>query len=129
MTKGVLKILMLEDEPDDVGLINRALQRGNISFEARVVDCKTNFLQEIMRFPPDVILADHSLPETNSIEALIMCQAVGLNVPFFLVTGTVPDLFAKEFLKTGAAGYVLKSNLDELPPLILQALKDTEIGS
>ena len=124
MTPKVLRILMLEDGHDDVDLIKRALQKGDILFEARIVDSREAFLREMEKFSPDVILSDHSLPQFNSIEALRICQDEALKIPFILVTGSVSDQFADQLLKSGASGYVLKSNLEKLPNLILNALKN-----
>lgn len=120
----MFRILMLEDGQDDAGLILRALQRGGIVFDARVVDCRENFLQQIKDFSPDIILSDHSLPQFNSIEALQICRDGGFKIPFILVTGTVSDQFASQLLKMGASGYVLKSDLEKLPHFILDTIKN-----
>lgn len=125
MTRKTLRILMLEDGQDDVGLIKRALQKGDILFEARVVDSRAKFVQEIAEFSPDIILSDHSLPQFDSIEALRICQ--NLKIPFILATGSVSDQFADQLLQKGASGYLLKSNLEKLPILILNALKNPDL--
>jgi DNA-binding NtrC family response regulator len=127
MKNRSLKILMVEEEQDDVNLIKRALQKGGILFEARVVDGEEKFRAELREFRPDVILSDHSLPGFNSIEALKICQNEGLNTPFILVTGSVSEEFANISLKAGAAGYVFKSDLIKLPDVISRSLGETAI--
>lgn len=119
----VLKILMLEDLQDDVGLIERALRKEGMSFSSRRVDSEEDFTQSLQRFQPDVILSDHALPQFNSLEALKICRKYAVNVPFILVTGTVSEEFAVSCLKQGADDYVLKSNLVRLPSAIHNALK------
>ena len=123
MSQKVLKILMLEDGKDDVGLIERILKKANVLFETRVVDQEEDFRKEINEFHPDLILSDHSLPQFNSLEALKICRNLGLKTPFILVTGTVSDEFATKCLNAGAADYVLKSNLEKLPAAISSALE------
>jgi signal transduction histidine kinase len=118
-----LKILMLEDLQDDVGLIERALRKQGLSFESRRVDSREEFTDTLQTFKPDVILSDHALPQFNSLEALSIVQQTSLNVPFILVTGTVSEEFAVSCLKQGADDYVLKSNMVRLPSAILNALK------
>lgn len=122
-----LKILMLEDLEDDVGLVQRALAKGNLKFETKRVDTHDEFVDAIRNFKPEVILSDHSLPQFNSIEALKICRRVGLPVPFILVTGTVSEEFAVSCLKQGADDYVLKSNLTRLPSAIENALKQRDL--
>lgn len=118
-----LKILMLEDLQDDVGLIERTLSKQGLSFITRRVDTKEEFSEALASFNPDVILSDHALPQFNSLEALTICHDKGMNVPFILVTGTVSEEFAVSCLKQGADDYVLKSNLVRLPSAIQNALR------
>jgi signal transduction histidine kinase len=118
-----LKILMLEDLQDDVGLIERTLNKQGITFVSRRVDTRDEFIEALNNFDPDVILSDHALPQFNSLEALTICRKQHVDVPFILVTGTVSEEFAVSCLKQGADDYVLKSNLVRLPSAIQNALK------
>jgi signal transduction histidine kinase len=127
--KETLRILMLEDIPDDVGLIERTLVKQKLSFVGKRVDTKDEFIEELNAFKPDVILSDHVLPQFNSLEALSICQHANLNIPFILVTGTVSEEFAVNCLKQGADDYVLKSNLVRLPSAIQNALRQRLLES
>jgi len=118
-----LKILMLEDLEEDVGLIERTLNKQGILFTSRRVDTREEFVEALGSFDPDVILSDHALPQFNSLEALTICRKQHVDVPFILVTGTVSEEFAVNCLKQGADDYVLKSNLVRLPSAIQNALK------
>jgi signal transduction histidine kinase len=121
-----LKILMLEDLQDDVGLIERALRKEGMLFIGRRVDCQEEFSESLETFQPDVILSDHALPQFNSLEALKICRKQTVNVPFILVTGTVSEEFAVSCLKQGADDYVLKSNMVRLPSAIQNALRQRQ---
>lgn len=118
-----MKILMLEDLQDDVGLIERTLNKQGISFVSKRVDTREEFILSLDSFDPDVILSDHALPQFNSLEALTICRKHHSHVPFILVTGTVSEEFAVSCLKQGADDYVLKSNLVRLPSAIQNSLK------
>jgi signal transduction histidine kinase len=118
-----LKILMLEDLQDDVGLIERTLNKQGIPFIGKRVDSREEFTAALSAFKPNVILSDHALPQFNSLEALTICQNHAMNIPFILVTGTVSEEFAVNCLKQGADDYVLKSNMVRLPSAILNALR------
>lgn len=122
-----LKILILEDSPDDVLLIERELNRAGIIFTTRVVKTQVEFENEIETFDPDVILSDHSLPTFNSIDALKIVSAHNEKnhsfLPFILVTGTVSEEFAAHTIKAGASDFILKDRLKRLPSAILNALQ------
>ena len=122
-TDRLLKILMLEDLQDDVGLIERTLRKEGMSFSSKRVDSQEEFSLCLEHYQPDVILSDHALPQFNSLEALKICRKQAVNVPFILVTGTVSEEFAVSCLKQGADDYVLKSNMVRLPSAIQNALK------
>jgi signal transduction histidine kinase len=122
-----MKILMLEDYQEDVGLIEYALRKDGLVFESRRVDARDEFIEALSSFKPDVILSDHALPQFNSLEALRICQKADLDVPFILVTGTVSEEFAVSCLKQGADDYVLKSNLTRLPSAIHNSVRQKSI--
>jgi hypothetical protein len=119
----MLKILMLEDNPDDVLLIEHILRKENISFVNQCVDTRREYTEAIERFRPDVVLSDHGLPGFNSREAFKISVKQNPAAPFILVTGTVSDDYAISCLREGVDDYILKSNLSRLPTAILGALK------
>jgi signal transduction histidine kinase len=121
-----LKILMLEDLEEDIGLIERTLRKDGIPFISRYADTRDEYVKALQEFDPDVILSDHVLPQFNSVEALKICRS-NSNVPFILVTGTVSEEFAVSCLKQGADDYVLKSNLVRLPSAIVSALRQRTV--
>jgi PAS domain S-box-containing protein len=118
-----LKILQLEDSSSDAKLIQHSLKKEKINFISKVVSTKGEFENAVTSFVPDVILADHSLPNFNSLKALEICKKLNYINPFILVTGTVSEEFAVQCIKDGADDYVLKANLARLPSAIDNAIK------
>ncbi|HZY81788.1 MAG TPA: ATP-binding protein [Cyclobacteriaceae bacterium] len=125
----VLRILMLEDIAEEAGLIERVLKKAKLPFVSMRVDGPEEFVSALDAFTPDVVLSDHALPQFNSIEALKLCRARGLMIPFILVTGTVSEEFAVNCLKQGVDDYILKNNLSRLPAAILNSLNQREMES
>lgn len=122
-----MKILMLEDNLDDVGLIERILNKDKLSYVRQCVDTRDEFREAIVKFEPDVVLSDHGLPGFNSQEALKICLKERASIPFILVTGTVSDEYAVSCLRDGADDYILKSNLSRLPSAIRSAVKRRQV--
>jgi signal transduction histidine kinase len=119
----ILKILLVEDNKDDLELIERTLRKGNLRFTSQCVDTLQEFREALFRFKPDIVLSDHGMPEFNSFQALNECLQEHADVPFILVTGTVSDDYAISCLKSGVDDYILKSNLSRLPTAVRNAMK------
>jgi signal transduction histidine kinase len=122
-----LKILMLEDNPEDAFLIERVLRKDNMVFISERVDTREEFVESIDRFQPDVILSDHGLPRFNSRDALKISLKERAVAPFILVTGTMSDEIAISCLRDGADDYILKGNLSRLPSAIRRAMKQRRL--
>lgn len=122
-SQHALRILLLEDNPEDVLLVQKVLRHDNLKFITECVDTEPEFRAAIRSFQPDVVLSDHGLPGFNSIEALKICQQERSLAPFILVTGTMSDDYAVACLREGADDYILKSNLTRLPAAIRGAVK------
>jgi signal transduction histidine kinase len=123
MDEKTVKILMVEDNNDDLKLIEHALHKGKLHFVNECVETLAEFSEALYRFKPDIVLSDHGMPQFNSIEALQMCQQEHAATPFILVTGTVSDDYAIACLKYGVDDYILKSNLSRLPTAVQSAIK------
>lgn len=121
--KEELRILMLEDQEDDAGLIEHVLRKERLRFTRKRVDTRDEFVDALTSFNPDIIISDHALPQFNSIEALLVCQTMDIQIPFLLVTGSVSEEFAVNCLKRGVDDYILKTNLSRLPQAIQNSLQ------
>lgn len=118
-----IKILMIEDQEQDAFLVQRALRKSGINYEAMRVDDQPGMEKAIAEFKPDVILSDHALPRFNSIEALKIASQQVPRIPFILVTGAVSEEFAAQCIKLGADDYILKTNLIRLPASMKNAIE------
>jgi len=121
--KTKLKILHLEDTPADAELVERELKKGKIHFEKLLVNNKKAFEKALKEFAPDIILADHTLPSFDSMEAIKIIKQKALQIPFILVTSTVSDEYAVEIMKAGADDYILKDRLHRLPQAVHNAME------
>lgn len=122
-----IKILILEDIPEDAELMEIQLRRFGLSFISKRVETESEFLKALARFSPDVILADYLLPSFNAVYALSDKKSVAPDIPFIVVTGSVSEDIAVECMKAGAEDYILKTNLKRLGPAVVSALKTAEI--
>ena len=122
--KREIRILMVEDNPDDFELIKHALTKGGISFQPLRVDTKEDFSRELEHFRPDLILSDYQLPTFDGISALAVAVIEAPDVPFIFVSGAIGEQLAIETLKGGATDYVFKGHLNQLAPAVSRALEE-----
>ena len=107
----------------DVYLVNKVLERSGMLFDLVIATDKPEFLEAIGEHSFDAIIADHSLPQFTSIDALHILKDRGINVPFILVTGTVSEEFSVTAMKEGASDYILKDRLQRLPSAVVSAIE------
>ncbi|MBS1788630.1 MAG: sigma 54-interacting transcriptional regulator [Acidobacteria bacterium] len=121
-----LRILILEDVSAHAELMARELRKAEMVFSARRVATKAAYLAALHDSPPDLILADYSLPSFDGIAALSIAREHCPAVPFVFVSGAIGEELAIETLKQGATDYVLKQRLSALVPAVRRALRESE---
>jgi PAS domain S-box-containing protein len=123
-----LRLLVLEDNPGDVGLIRYELEEANLNFELKHVLTKMDFLKELEDFSPDLILADYTIPGFNGMEALALVKELASVIPLIFVTGTIDEVTAVECMKAGATDYILKDSLKRIVPAIKSAIEKRDLN-
>jgi len=117
---------MIEDQTHDATLAEHTLREGGFDFSFKRVDTEVDFLAELKRFRPSVILSDHGLPAFDGFSALTITQEKAPDVPFIFVTGSLGEEMAIKALKNGAADFVLKHRLSALPSAVHRALQQSQ---
>jgi PAS domain S-box-containing protein len=123
-----LRVLILEDDPQDAELMAAMLRQAGYSLTLQVTDSRAQFEQQLQHGEHDVILADYKLGGWNAMDALQVLREVGKDIPCVVVTGSLGDEAAVECIKQGAADYVLKDRLHRLPVAVEGALRDKAQG-
>jgi PAS domain S-box-containing protein len=114
-----LRVLLVEDNPDDAFLLERHLCRHGLSLEMIRVETAAEMARQLEQPElPDVILADYNLPSFSGPAALQLLHATGLDIPFIMFSGAVSEETAVNAMRSGAHDYVSKQNLARLIPAI-----------
>ncbi|MEX2598119.1 MAG: response regulator, partial [Dehalococcoidia bacterium] len=121
---GVLRVLLVEDSPDDAELIQREIRRGGYDLRCDVVETKTDFGHALEQEAWDVVLCDHNLPSFDSFQALQLLQGTHRPIPFIIVSGAIGEETAVAALKAGAADFVMKGGLRRLVPVIEREIRE-----
>ena len=124
--KTSLRILHLEDDPNDAALVQSTLKAGGIACSTTRVQTGADFMEALGRGDIDLVLSDYSLPAFDGISAMKLVQQEQPDLPVILVSGTLGEEQAVESLKSGATDYVLKEGLVRLVPAVRRAMQDVE---
>jgi PAS domain S-box-containing protein len=122
MIAAKLRILHLEDSPEDAELIQATLAAEGVEGGVTHVTNRKDFLEALEHGEFDLILADHGLPSFDGTVALQMTLEKRPEVPFIFVTGSMGEEKAIETFRQGATDYVLKDRLSRLVPAIRRAI-------
>ncbi|HEY7545574.1 MAG TPA: response regulator, partial [Blastocatellia bacterium] len=120
-----LKILLLDDSPNDAELVVAAVEEAGYLCHYDRVESREDFLARLGS-DYDLIISDYGLPSYDGIAALKTVRERNREIPFILVSGTVGEEVAIESLKAGATDYVMKNRLSRLGPVIGRALRERE---
>src|SRR5579863_10511914 len=124
VAKRPLRLLLVDDTRADAELMLSCLKRAGYVVSFDVVDLPEPFREKLQQWDYDLIVSDHNLRTWTGLDALEMLRLSGKSIPFILVTGTLGDEAAVEYIKRGAADYILKHRLNLLPLAVGHVLKE-----
>ncbi|GAB3870024.1 response regulator [Dactylosporangium cerinum] len=126
-----MRILLLEDNPDDAEMLVFELRRAGFAPVWQRVESGADFQAalEDPAGPPEVILADYSLPQFNALEALHMLRTGGYDIPAIVVSGAMSEESCVDALRHGAVDYLLKDRLSRLGSAVQHALSQQRLAA
>jgi len=122
-----LRLLIVEDSPDDVELLQRALRRGGLEISFAVVDSEALMSAALEREHWDVITSDLSMPGFSAPAALALAKRIRPHAAFVVVSGETNLEQAVSLIKQGADDYVQKRDLDRASAAIHAALRAAQM--
>jgi PAS domain S-box-containing protein len=117
-----LRVLMLEGEPAEAALTERALRKAGLVFSLKRVDKREAFVRALDEFAPMIVLVDYKLPDFDGLSAVRIVRQKHPDLPVILVTEALGDEAAVEFLRAGASDCVFKDRLTGLAPAVRRAV-------
>jgi two-component system sensor histidine kinase/response regulator len=111
-----IKVLLVEDNPDDFRLIQERLAAATLSRDATTFDLShadrlATGLSLLVNSKVDVILLNLSLPDSQGIDTIVKMRAMAPNVPIITLTSVEDEMFAVEAMQQGAQDYLVKGEL------------------
>lgn len=122
-----LRVLIAEDNKDDVLLIMRALKKGGYDPEYLRVETAKAMRNALRRKPWEVILCNYNLPGFSVPGAMTLLTEEDLDIPLIVVSGIIGEEAAVECMRLGARDCIRKENLSLLIPAINRELAETKV--
>lgn len=127
MQRKPLRVLLIEDSPDDAELILLELRAAFPAIASERADTMAGMHAAMNSRKWDVIISDFNLPRFNAYDALALLRKSGADIPFIIVSGCIGEEHAVALMKEGASDFVVKNRLVRLIPAIERELREAAI--
>ena len=120
-----MRVLLIDDNPDDRALIRRELERHFPDFDIQDVRAEIDFRRALDRPPLELVITDFDLRWSTGIEILERVKQRYPDIPVVMFTATGSQEIAVAAMKAGLDDYVIKSprHYVRLPAAIEGALR------
>ena len=124
MTQRPIHILLIEDNPDDIEELKRALAKdGGALFQFEYAHRLSSGLRRLSQGGIDVILLDLFLPDSDGLEGLVKVHEQATGLPIVVLTASDNELLAVQALQKGAQDYLVKGHVRVYPDLLGRSMR------
>ena len=121
-----MRILFVDDNPDDILLAGDALRRSGLVFEDRAAATLQQAQEALAGGAWSLIICDYNLGSHTGLDVLGEVRARDPHVPFILLSGTIGEERAAEAIRLGANDYVMKDRMTRLATTVRRELESGE---
>jgi PAS domain S-box-containing protein len=122
-----IHVLVVEDSEPDALLMMRVLRNAGYEPACQRVDTPGAMRSALENDRWDLVIADYSMPHFSGEDALQILQETERDIPFILVSGTIPGEIAIRMMVAGAQDYVVKQDMARLAPAVTRELRMARI--
>ena len=126
MEKKILRLLIVDDSPDDAELAVAALRKAGYMLKNQRVQDLASMQAALDKGAWDVILSEYTLPHFGAQLALDLIRRINLETPFIVVTRNIRDTDLVKIMRNGAHDVVLKTQSARLAPVVERELRVAE---
>lgn len=117
-----LRIMLVEDDPDDAFLLRDMLAEvPSVEFELVHVERLQEALQRIGQEQLDVVLLDLSLPDSQGLSTFTELHGHAAKTPIIVLTGLDDETAAVTAVQEGAQDYLIKGQVGG--PLLVRSMR------
>jgi PAS domain S-box-containing protein len=109
----LLSILIVEDNPGDLFLLEETLRLTRLPFELFKASSAIEAIATLKKHSISVVLLDLSLPDSSGFNSYSQVEAHASSIPIIVLTGLADTELALETMASGAQDYLIKGEFDE----------------
>jgi DNA-binding NtrC family response regulator len=122
--KEEIRVLLVEDSPDDAVFVMAELEKGGLKVQQRRVDTARDMKDAVTKEAWDIILCDYSIPGFGAIPALALLKEMKCDVPIIIISGVIGEESAVDAMKAGAHDFIVKGKYARLVPAVRREIED-----
>ena len=123
MAERALKLLVVDDNPQDVDLVRAQLSEAghDRAFHVESVARLADAVRRLGRSDVDVVLLDLGLPDANGTQGVLRLSREAAEVPVVVLTGNDNEALGLRAVQDGAQDYLIKGKVDG--PVLQRSLR------
>jgi PAS domain S-box-containing protein len=129
METKTIRILLVEDSPEDVFLLHASLDRvSGTRFNVEIAHNLAAGIEVVTAGKTDLVLLDLTLPDSLGLDTFLRLKSRCRDVPVIILSGMDDEALAVKAVHAGAEDYLVKGRVDSqlITRAILYAIERTE---
>lgn len=120
-----VRILFVEDSPEDLILFVRLFKKSGLDFTYEHVD-SLEALTSVLQRDWDIVISDFHLSRFTAAEVVQFLAKERPEMPVIVVSGAISEEEAVDLMRLGARDFVRKDNYARLVPAIMREVREGE---
>lgn len=123
MDKQLLRVIVIDDSPDDAELVNEALRRAGYLVKMQRVQDVAGLRATLSKGPWDAVISEYDVPNFSVGAALDVLHKEELDLPLVVLTGSISDADLIKLMHSGVHDIVSKNQTARLAPVLERELR------
>ncbi len=125
-TKRILRLLVIDDSPDDADALAKSLRIARFMLKTKRVTDAAGLQGALTNSKWDVVIAEHKLHGLKSRNAYDLVKGNNPDIPFIIYTSDISDEETVDLMNSGVRDVVHKSRNARIVPVISRELRVLE---
>ena len=123
MAKESIRVLFIDDSPDDVEQVSNILRQGGYVLKTNRVEELTNLDKALSRQEWDIVLCENTIAKLDAHQALSAVKKKLPHTPFIVLTRKIGDSGILKIMGQGASDVLRKEQWGRLLPVVKRELQ------
>jgi multidomain signaling protein FimX len=123
MEKKILRLLIVDDSPDDTEAAVAAVRKGGYMIKSQRVQDLAGMQVALDKGSWDVVLSEFALPHFGAQMVHDLLRNADLDIPFIVLTREISDTDLDKIMRAGARDVILKTQFARLAPVIAREME------